>query len=199
LSASFLRSAWEGMERRSVRSHAERGNERDGVLFRARSLLACATHALHNRSGPAARQVVSAEQHPCFSSGHTPSWPLDSKTQNQSGKAVARKVRISSGGIIGGLGQRIKAGSHGWLVPQVVSGKRLALSVGEILLAATAGLPHFLARSEAKGTGSERQRCIPRAVGPRLFFGVFVILSLAKNEECRVVAWCGRDSSLRSD
>jgi hypothetical protein len=115
------------------------------VLFRARSLLACATRALHNRSGPAARQVVSAEQHPCFSSGHMPSRPLDSKTQNQSGKAVARKVRISSGGIIGGLGQRIKAGSGGWAVSQVVCWKRFAMPLGEILFAAGAGVAHFLA------------------------------------------------------
>ena len=59
----------------------------------ARSLRGCAATALHNRSGPAVRQVVSAEQHPCFTGGRVRWRPSDSKTQNQLGKVVARKVR----------------------------------------------------------------------------------------------------------
>ncbi len=60
----------------------------------AQSLRGCAATALHANSGPVARQVVSAEEHPCFAgrTGTVPS-PLPTKPQNQSRKVVTRKAR----------------------------------------------------------------------------------------------------------
>ncbi len=61
--------------------------------LRAQIFRACAAPSLHNRSGPVARQVVSAEEHPCFTGLPQFVRPSDSSSQNQPRKVVARKTR----------------------------------------------------------------------------------------------------------